>query len=116
MTAMYGVLFAVPVIWACAGYVLVSHPGTDAAGVSRANAKLTARPAEWGWPESMALASPGSRNRNRSGHRVEGRGVAQVFVGHRTGQDRKRHVARGQHAGGHRIQAVGEQSHLLGER
>jgi hypothetical protein len=25
-------------------------------------------------------------------------------------------VARGQHARGHRIQAVGEQSHLLGER
>lgn len=73
MTAMYGVLFAVPVIWACAGYVLVSHPGTDEAGVSRANAKLMARPAEWAWPESMALASPA-------------------------------------------IQAVGEQSHLLGER
>jgi hypothetical protein len=30
MTAMYGVLFAVPVIWACAGYVLVSQPGGKA--------------------------------------------------------------------------------------
>jgi hypothetical protein len=28
MTAMYGVLAAMPVMWGYAGYVLVSHPGT----------------------------------------------------------------------------------------
>ncbi|MGO8852716.1 hypothetical protein [Mycobacterium sp.] len=35
MTAMYGVLAAMPVIWGWAGYVLVSHPGTDEIGASR---------------------------------------------------------------------------------
>jgi hypothetical protein len=35
MAAMYGVLAAVPVIWGCAGYVLVSHPGTAETGKSR---------------------------------------------------------------------------------
>ena len=33
MAAMYGLLAAVPVIWGCAGYVLVSHPGTGEAGM-----------------------------------------------------------------------------------
>jgi hypothetical protein len=32
MTAMYGVLAVVPVVWGCAGYVLVSHPGTNETG------------------------------------------------------------------------------------
>jgi hypothetical protein len=35
MTAMYGVLAAMPLIWGCAGYVLVTHPGTDETGASR---------------------------------------------------------------------------------
>lgn len=35
MAAMYGVLVTVPVIWGCAGYVLVSHPGTAETGKSR---------------------------------------------------------------------------------
>ena len=35
MAAMYGVFAAVPVIWGCAGYVLVSHPGTAETGQSR---------------------------------------------------------------------------------
>ena len=35
MTVMYGVLAAMPMMWGYAGYVLVSHPGTDEAGVSR---------------------------------------------------------------------------------
>jgi hypothetical protein len=35
MAAIYGVLAAVPVIWGCAGYVLVSHPGTAETGKSR---------------------------------------------------------------------------------
>jgi malate/lactate dehydrogenase len=35
MAAMYGVLAAVPVIWGCAGYVLVSHPGTAETATSR---------------------------------------------------------------------------------
>lgn len=28
MTAMYGVLAMIPMVWGCAGYVMVSHPGT----------------------------------------------------------------------------------------
>lgn len=28
MTAMYGVLAAIPMMWGYAGYVMVSHPGT----------------------------------------------------------------------------------------
>ena len=35
MAAIYGFLAAFPVIWGCAGYVLVSHPGTDETRVSR---------------------------------------------------------------------------------
>jgi hypothetical protein len=46
MTAIYGMLVAVPVAWACAGYVLVSHPGTAETSESRAAAKLMARPRE----------------------------------------------------------------------
>ena len=46
MTAMYGVLAAVPVIWGYAGYVLVSHPGTAETGGSRRSTKVVARPAE----------------------------------------------------------------------
>ena len=45
MTAIYGLLFTVPVAWACAGYVLVSHPGT-AEGSDSAPAQLIARPRE----------------------------------------------------------------------
>jgi hypothetical protein len=43
MAAMYGVLAAVPVIWGCAGYVLVSHPGTAETATSR-KANSTVRP------------------------------------------------------------------------
>jgi hypothetical protein len=43
MTAMYGVLFALPVIWACAGYALVSDPGTDEAGMPGAATKPSHR-------------------------------------------------------------------------
>jgi hypothetical protein len=43
MEALYGMLVAVPTVWACAGYVLVSHPGTAEASNSRAGAKLVAR-------------------------------------------------------------------------
>jgi len=39
MTAIYGVLATMPVIWGCAGYVLVSHPGTAETGVARARQK-----------------------------------------------------------------------------
>ena len=46
MTAIYGLLAAVPVIWGCAGYVLVSHPGTDETGASPGLRKIMARPAE----------------------------------------------------------------------
>jgi hypothetical protein len=42
MSALYGMLVAVPVVWGCAGYVLVSHPGTDEASDSRAGATLIA--------------------------------------------------------------------------
>lgn len=28
MTAMYGLLVAIPMAWGYAGYVMVSHPGT----------------------------------------------------------------------------------------
>jgi hypothetical protein len=28
MTAMYGLLAAIPMVWGYAGYVMVSHPGT----------------------------------------------------------------------------------------
>jgi hypothetical protein len=39
MAAMYGLLAAFPVIWGFAGYVLVSHPGTNETGVSRGSGK-----------------------------------------------------------------------------
>jgi hypothetical protein len=38
MEALYGMLIAVPTVWACAGYVLVSHPGTAEVSDSRAPA------------------------------------------------------------------------------
>jgi hypothetical protein len=44
MAALYGMLVAVPMIWACAGYALVSHPGTAEASNSRVAAQLMARP------------------------------------------------------------------------
>ncbi len=40
MTTLYGVLAAMPMMWGYAGYVLVSHPGTEETGGSR---KLMAR-------------------------------------------------------------------------
>jgi hypothetical protein len=42
MTTLYGVLATMPVIWGCAGYVLVSHPGTQETGARRH--ALPARP------------------------------------------------------------------------
>lgn len=35
MTAMYGLFAIVPIVWGCAGYVLVSHPGTMEIGESK---------------------------------------------------------------------------------
>ena len=35
MAAMYGLLAAFPVMFGCAGYVLVSHPGTNETGNSK---------------------------------------------------------------------------------
>jgi hypothetical protein len=35
MAAMYGLLAAFPVMWGWAGYVLVSHPGTNETGPPR---------------------------------------------------------------------------------
>jgi hypothetical protein len=43
MTAMYGVLAALPVMWGYAGYVLVSHPGTAEADKPRALRKAVSR-------------------------------------------------------------------------
>jgi hypothetical protein len=43
MAAMYGLLAAIPLTWGYAGYVLVSHPGTEETGVSRRMRKATAR-------------------------------------------------------------------------
>jgi hypothetical protein len=43
MTAIYGLLVAMPVIWGCAGYVLVSHPGTEETGAGSRH-KMPARP------------------------------------------------------------------------
>jgi hypothetical protein len=43
MEALYGMLVAVPTVWACAGYVLVSHPGTAETSESRTGAKLMTR-------------------------------------------------------------------------
>jgi hypothetical protein len=39
MTAMYGVLAAMPMVWGYAGYVLVSHPGTAETDVPRGKRK-----------------------------------------------------------------------------
>ena len=44
MAALYGMLVAVPMVWACAGYVLVSHPGTAEGSDLEAAAKLMAGP------------------------------------------------------------------------
>jgi hypothetical protein len=43
MTTMYGVLGALPMMWGYAGYVMVSHPGTEETGVSRRLQKIMAR-------------------------------------------------------------------------
>jgi hypothetical protein len=43
MEALYGMLVAVPTVLACAGYVLVSHPGTAKTSDSRVGAKLMTR-------------------------------------------------------------------------
>jgi hypothetical protein len=42
MTAIYGALAAMPVIWGFAGYVLVSHPGTGEPGVAQVRQTITA--------------------------------------------------------------------------
>ncbi len=42
MTTMYGVLAVFPMMWGYAGYVLVSHPGTEETGVSRRRQKIMA--------------------------------------------------------------------------
>ena len=42
MTVLYGVLFVMPMMWGCAGYVLVSHPGTEETGGSRRRHKIMA--------------------------------------------------------------------------
>ena len=46
MAALYGMLVALPMVWGCAGYVLVSHPGTAEASNSRGTATLASRPTE----------------------------------------------------------------------
>lgn len=43
MTALYGVLAVMPMMWGYAGYVLVSHPGTAETGVSQRRQKVMAR-------------------------------------------------------------------------
>ena len=56
MAAMYGLLTALPVIWGCAGYVLVSHPGTD-------------EPLPWGlpkWRRGEARELPRSASRRKT--------------------------------------------------
>lgn len=35
MATMYGLMAAFPVMWGCAGYILVSHPGTNEPSASR---------------------------------------------------------------------------------
>ncbi len=42
MAAIYGMLVALPMVWGCAGYALVSHPGTAEPNDSRAAVKLLA--------------------------------------------------------------------------
>lgn len=46
MAAIYGMLVALPMVWGCAGYAMVSHPGTAEPNDSRAAAKLMARTTE----------------------------------------------------------------------
>lgn len=43
MTVLYGVLGVMPIMWGCAGYVLVSHPGTEETGGSRRRQKIMVR-------------------------------------------------------------------------
>jgi hypothetical protein len=43
MTAMYGVLAAIPMVWGYAGYVMVSHPGTAEADVPSGLRKVMSR-------------------------------------------------------------------------
>ena len=43
MTVLYGVLGVMPMMWGFAGYVLVSHPGTEETGGSRRRHKIMAR-------------------------------------------------------------------------
>jgi hypothetical protein len=45
MTAMYGVLAAIPMVWGYAGYVLVSHPGTAETDVPRGLRRAMSRSA-----------------------------------------------------------------------
>ncbi len=42
MTAIYGLLAAMPMVWGCAGYVLVSHPGTEEPGVAQVRQAIAA--------------------------------------------------------------------------
>lgn len=42
MTAIYGLLAAMPMVWGCAGYVLVSHPGTEEPGVAQVRQTIAA--------------------------------------------------------------------------
>lgn len=42
MAAIYGILVALPMVWWCAGYMLVSQPGTAEPINSRAAARLMA--------------------------------------------------------------------------
>ena len=43
MTAMYGVLTAIPMVWGFAGYAMVSHPGTAETEVPTGLRKVMAR-------------------------------------------------------------------------
>jgi hypothetical protein len=43
MEAIYGILVALPMVWGCAGYALVSQPGTAEPIDSRAAARLVAQ-------------------------------------------------------------------------
>src|ERR1700758_1332872 len=60
MTAMYGVLAAIPMVWGYAGYVMVSHPGTAEADAPSGLRKLMPRA---GKGVSAAVAAPGSHLR-----------------------------------------------------
>ena len=50
MAAIYGMLVALPMVWGCAGYVLVSQPGTAEPIDSRSAAKFIARTQRLSWP------------------------------------------------------------------